>query len=338
MTLKKIIYQPLKLFPYSYAADDIYLKDTWLARHKENFNTVFIGSSHVFRQFETPLFDSLIRFGEQPVKSFNYGIQGLAASELFYLSDHLVKKNPAIKYLMIELTKITFPDHVNLHTTRMFYWYNYQTYLFTLKAIFDSKNTNFPLKGAIATMHTIGLIDKCLNFGFISDINNFYSRNEKVKNKISSMSTYNGFAPRKEIYPKQSDTNGINIRSKASAEQFQKYENNPELLKNYNKEYLIKINEIINDYSKKGIQVIFVIAPRADKDQYDEVIPLLAQIDARNKIEIADSRKYPEFYSLDNSADQTHLNKKGSRIFTTVLANEFNKLVETNSSEKNLSQ
>jgi hypothetical protein len=338
VALKKVIYRPLKLFPYYYAADDIYQKNTWLVRHEENFNTVFMGSSHVFRQFETPLFDSLTSSVEQPVKSFNYGIQGLAASELFYLSDHLVKKNPPIKYLMIELTKITFPDHVNLHTTRIFYWYNYQTYSFTLKAIFDSKNTTFPLKIAIATMHTLGLIDKCLNFGYMGDINNFYYRKKRVNDKISSINNYNGFTPRRELLPKQSDINGIRLRGKASADQFQKYESNPGLLKNYNKEYLAEINKIINVYSKKGIEVIFVFAPRADKDQYDEVIPLLNQIDKQHKIEIADSRKYPEFYSLDNSADQTHLNKNGSRIFTTVLANEFNKLVETDSAKKKLSQ
>jgi hypothetical protein len=331
--IRHFIYEPMHLLPYSYSANEIHLKRTYLNKHKRKFNTVFIGSSHVFRQFDGHLFDSLAR--DVPnLSSFNFGIQGLAASELFYLNDNLLedykkdsflKGNLPLKYLLIEISKITFPDHLNLNTTRMFYWYDWPYYTFTIKAIFDSKNNTFPLKIAMAGMHTAGLLDKQLNFNYLTDFSAFKLREEYVNTINSSINnSYNGYEPRIKTMKKlMLDSTALLLRKNGSAEQFHKYENNPELLKKYNKVYLAKINETIQKFSKKGIHTIFVFAPRAEKQQYDEIIPLLNKIDPKNKIEIADSRKYPELYYVDNSADETHLNSKGAEIFTRLLAHKF---------------
>ncbi|MEP7170390.1 MAG: hypothetical protein ABI855_13550 [Bacteroidota bacterium] len=334
--IRKFIDERLHILPYSYSDHYIHLKSSYLTIHKKDFNSVFIGSSHVFRQFDGHLFDSLAG-NDRHLHSFNFGIQGLAASELFYLSDHLLenyKKNAGgkhvlpIKYLFVELSKITFPDHLNLNTTRMYYWYDWNYYTFTLKAIFNSKNNLFPFKIAIAAMHSVGFLDKQFNFSYFNDVNNFYLR-EKYVNKVieNSKSNYNGYAPRVKTLKKLlADTSSLTLRKNGSAEQFQKYENNPELLKNYNKAYLSKLKETIQKFNSEGIQVIFVFMPFSEKTQYDEIIPLLNQIDSNHKIELADSRKYPELYYAANAADETHLNIKGAKIFTSLLARKFEEI------------
>jgi lysophospholipase L1-like esterase len=126
------------------------------------------------------------------------------------------------------------------------------------------------------------------------------------------------------------DTSGLIARSNASTEQFQKFEEHFELLKKFNKPYLSKINRTIDELKRKGIYPIFVFTPRSEKNQYDEIIPLFNKIDAKYKIEIADSRKYPELYTVKNSADETHLNKKGAEIFTAILSQKFNELISKN--------
>lgn len=340
--INRFIYQPLQLVPYSYSAKSIHLKRTYLNLHKDEFNTAFIGSSHVLRQFDAPLFDSLVSRNGNSVHSFNYGISALAASELFYISDHLLddylgdslsENKIPLKYLFLELSQITFPRYSNLHTTRMFYWYEWDYYAFTWKAIFNSQNTALPLKLAMAAFHTIGFFDKQLNFGHVNDINNFYMQNEDVSRKLDSLSNnYNGFDPREKAR-KKFLKNPVEItlrRTQTSAEQFQKYENNPQLLNKYNKQFLARINETIDEFSRHGIHTIFVFTPLAEKEEYDEIIPLLNQIDAKHKIEIADSRKYPELYALAHLVDATHLNKKGAEIFTSILAQKFNELISNN--------
>lgn len=55
----------------------------------------------------------------------------------------------------------------------------------------------------------------------------------------------------------------------------------------------------------------------------EELIPLYFQIDPLHRINIADSRLYPELYSVEFAGDETHLNVKGAARFTQILSHEF---------------
>ena len=335
--IQKFIYLPLALTDYSYGEKTIHLKRKFLEYHREDYNLFFMGSSHVLLQFDPASFDRIASSDSFPIHSFNFGISALESSEMFYLSKNIlseykngsrIKNDLPLKYVLLELNQITLPKYRNLHTTRMFYWYNWSNYLFTMNANLNS-SFSFVSKLIVAVTHTIGYLDKILNLGYINDVNTFKRREFEVNLKLDTLkNNYNGFEP--TLIARQkflSNANEISLSVREENEKsFSRFENNPGLLNKYNKVYLKKINETIEAFTREGINPIFVFTPLAEKGEYDEIIPILDQIDSKHKIELADCRKYPQFYQVENLADATHLNKKGAEIFTYLLAEKFNEL------------
>ncbi len=344
IVLKTFCYDRLNLLPYSYPSDIIHLKTSYLLKHPE-FNTLFIGSSHTLCEANVSLFDSLTD-STLKTKSFNYGIQWLGATELLYFLDKLTNENTLhLKYVFIELTKIKFANFQNINTTRVTHWYNPKDYFNTISISLNS-NSSLAFKAASIATHTISLTDHYCNLGYLADVNDFEERDKSAQDSITKLgNSYTGFdaftgVDTLGIDPKEinrsrikqtllflKDTTGLTMRGKISALEFEKFEKNPELLNNFNAVYLQKLLSVMDALKSKNIYPIFILTPRAERQQYEELLPLFAQLPKENKIQLCDSRKFPEFYLAAYSKDETHLNKRGADIFTKIIANEFNRIM-----------
>jgi len=89
---------------------------------------------------------------------------------------------------------------------------------------------------------------------------------------------------------------------------------------NYDIANLGYINRLIAMSKARGITLVFIIPPRAASK---ELIELLNMIGAKNTLDLSDGEKYPEFYLLENSFDNGHLNSRGSRLFTRQLFDAY---------------
>lgn len=336
------VYPLFKLTTWSWGSPIIHQKRLYLDRHPDDFNMVVIGSSRVYRQIDPSILDTEI-VADTSVKAFNFGVNWLFAPESFYIFDHLKKDHPNLKYAIIELSKIKSIDYPNLHTTRIKYWYNFDRITFALKAISTSV-FSFPEKLATSVAHLISYFDKLINLGYVTEAVDFNS-NHMYSDKYDELGPdLNGFKPYADVDPSKivtepgedqmwnvrfhNDTSVVTRRKEISAMQFAKFESNPELLQTYNTNYVHHLKEMISQAKSQGIHLIFLISPRVDKNQYNEIIPVFNQLPPSNRIEISDSRDYPELYLARYSTDETHLNKSGSVIYTKILARKINDILQ----------
>ena len=338
------IYKPAKLLPWSYVSDQMHMKLEYYKAHQTKYNTLFIGSSVVRRGFNPEIFDALVD-SSIDVHSYNFGINWMGSPENIFLVDNLaLNNNDNLKYVFIELSKLKVIDYSNMHTARAIYWYNWKNYSFAIKAVMGSSSA-LHIKGSAVLSHTICYAENLLNIGYISEVNNFEKRDAMVQDSVKkSGDNFNGFAGLEgtvkadtEINAEENvqaglikflnDTSGLTRRKIASANAFDAIEKNPELIRNYNKPYLEWIDEVIATLMAENIYPIFVISPKADKRQYDELLPVFFNINPKHRINIADSRKYPELYSVAFAGDETHLNKKGAARYSQILAHDFSMII-----------
>lgn len=338
-----LVYPSLNLTPWSWGSEIIDQKKNWLSQHRDEYNMLVIGSSRVYRQVDPEILDSLVS-GPAKVKSFNFGVNWLFAPESFYVLDNLVEKEGLnYNYVIIELSKIRSIDFANFHTTRTIYWSDFNNFKFAINAIWAS---NFSLLEKTATILAYGVsyVDKMINLGYITEALSFKSKHEINAGFPDIGDKRNGYSAL-ETQPKGStlieeenteerhkkflaDTAAVTRRLKMSTDQFEKFEKNPQLLKRYNKYYADHLNKMIDEAKKNGTHLVFLMSPRVDRNQYNELIPLFKNIHPTHRIEISDGRKYPELYVAANSFDETHLNSEGAKIYTTILATKMNELIK----------
>ena len=65
------------------------------AAHKDEYDTLFIGSSRTFRQILPSLFDPLMAAGGQPARSFNFGLDGMFSPEDAYVAEKIFALHPS---------------------------------------------------------------------------------------------------------------------------------------------------------------------------------------------------------------------------------------------------
>lgn len=335
ITVGKFIHSPKNDLPWSYSFDALHLKREYLRTHQNTFNLLFIGSSSTRRGFVPEIFDHSLDSG-LIVRSFNYGVDWMGFPEVYYMLDNVMKENlTGTKYIFIELSKIKIIDYQNMHTARAIYWYNWQDYKFTVSSILSSASP-LQVKLAAIASHSIGYIDHLLNVGSLNDRNDYHNRQKMVKDSLRYMgNSYAGYSG-KELHEENGrehflrDTSGLTARAINSAQAFEEIERNPDLIKSCNKVYLDRINLTIKQLKEKGIYPVFVMNPKADPRQYKEILPVFFSIPPQYRIEIADSRKYPELYLSAYASDETHLNEEGAILFTRYLAGAFNNLMYLN--------
>ncbi len=346
LMLHYLVYPKLHLTGYSWGSDLIHKKKLFLNKNKNNFNTVFFGSSYTFRQINPAVFDSVVN-KKNPglhVRSFNFGVNWLSSSELLFLLDNMVKTDSfQMKTVFVELQKIKMPDYENFFTTRVKYWYTWEGFWFTIKAAWSS-NFPFYVRAAIIISHVVNYISHLFNLGYVTEAAEFST----MQNNSDSMEDYigknqNGFVSlaEQQIINKRvddgkesfrtnrflKDTSVVTKRMFISKKTFQHFEDEPQLLKNYNHVFSGRLNVLIKRYQVKGIQLIFFLPPRLDRLHYYEVIPLFNAIDEQHRINMADARTYSEFYIAKNSFDVTHMNEDGAAIYSRDFAEQFTRII-----------
>jgi len=96
--------------------------------HAREYDTVFLGSSHVFRAFVPEVFDATTRDLGLETRSFNFGVQAVQLLEQRYLMQRILAAHPGVKRLFFEyqwLAPQIDPD--NAFNARTVYWHDAET-------------------------------------------------------------------------------------------------------------------------------------------------------------------------------------------------------------------
>src|SRR5438552_18926246 len=66
----------------------------YFSEHKDEFDTVIVGTSQLYYSVSPKIFDATTRENGLPTRSFNFGIDGMHPPENFYVLDQILKTKP----------------------------------------------------------------------------------------------------------------------------------------------------------------------------------------------------------------------------------------------------
>lgn len=320
-----------QLLPYYWGNQGWVTKMDLLKSQPNEYNTFFIGSSRIYRQVNPMVFDSI----SKTTNSFNLGFAATFNPETYYLLNGLLKDDDfKVRNLVVEMQPLIRISKVNNHTRKVKYFMNFRMFKFVFKHFFNSPN--YSLKAKIKTLkaYFISYGENLFNIGLLKDSIEYFRRNGDFESKGEYYRlghSKRGFLSLQEqlmLYPNNHLQERVN---EFKADSSQSIIRKKILINSKADSSNFKLNSVHNDYvhklikiaGEKNIHIVFVLPPKLSRLSFKQVYPIFKKLPQKNKIDLLDPMKYPEFYKEENSFDIGHLNDNGSEIFTKSLAQKF---------------
>ena len=115
-------------------------KFRFFAAHKDEFDTLFIGSSRVYFQISPAIFDRVTRESGMPTHSFNFGVGGMYLPETSYLLEQILNLKPRnLRWVFIEYDELqTKWSPENQTSRRALYWADWKRVSLLLRKLTDA--------------------------------------------------------------------------------------------------------------------------------------------------------------------------------------------------------
>lgn len=289
-------------------------------KHSEQYNTVFIGSSRTYNQVDPAVFDSITG-----LSSFNMAYSAVQPFRIFDYAATIAEIQPNLDYVFIELSPLPrlyggFKEAQNLHSV------DERRYKVAME--FSSKN-DLSTRLYYESMKDYSKLIAYKYIGFNSakrwrSVLDIYEPSENFVDRKPYLTA--GFFPTDSV---KNDNAPMRKRQRY-------FQQHPEALEGYdhaadkvdfNKEPDLFIEEWanINDAFGAQAKVIYVIPPRNPENSITQTAKLkyfLSQKDL-TIFDFSDSDSYPSLYAIENSNDEVHLNLKGAKIYTRLLAEKL---------------
>ncbi|MEY2573978.1 MAG: hypothetical protein QOJ87_2191, partial [Verrucomicrobiota bacterium] len=89
----------------------------FFAQHKDEFDTLFVGTSSVYYSISPEIFDEITRQNGLSTHTFNFGIDAMHPPENFYVLDQILKTEPRnLKWVFLETANVETKLHKVLGT------------------------------------------------------------------------------------------------------------------------------------------------------------------------------------------------------------------------------
>jgi hypothetical protein len=133
------------ILPFPEIDGGVSQKFRFFAAHKDEFDTLFIGSSRVYFQISPAIFDRVTRQSGMPTHSFNFGIGGMYLPETAYLLEQILKLKPRnLKWVFIEYDEVqTKWSPENQTSRRALYWADWKRVSLLLRKLTDAGTDSF---------------------------------------------------------------------------------------------------------------------------------------------------------------------------------------------------
>jgi len=292
----------------------------FFAKHKDQFDTLFLGSSRFYYAISPKDFDQITRENGVPTRSFNFGIDGMNPPETFYVLDQILKTKPrSLKWVFVEVDNIETKSHLKiLGTQRLLYWHDWpRTALVLRKAINPRPETKWYQRlnrlwsARRELLLHLALFEKQFtNVGRLADF-------------FSSLFEIRALESDPKLGP---EGDGYRLAgTPMSAERAEHFR------RKLAEEVSASRSELIDPYAESayrdcatrirrlGAEPIFVVAPSIFQSplrfrESPPPAPLLV---------FNDSKTFPQLYDTKVRVDDQHLTTEGAAEFTRLLALEF---------------
>jgi hypothetical protein len=128
------------VLPFPEIDDGVSQKFRFFAAHKDEFDTLFIGSSRIYFQISPAVFDRVAHGSGLPTHSFNFGIGGMYLPESAYLLEQILNLKPRnLKWVFIEYDELqTKWSSENQSSRRALYWADWKRVSLLLRKLTDA--------------------------------------------------------------------------------------------------------------------------------------------------------------------------------------------------------
>jgi hypothetical protein len=129
-----------EVLPFPEIDGGVSQKFRFFAAHKDEFDTLFIGSSRIYFQISPAIFDRVTRESGLPTHSFNFGIGGMYLPESAYLLEQILNVKPRnLKWVFIEYDELqTKWSPENQSSRRALYWADWKRVSVLLRKLADA--------------------------------------------------------------------------------------------------------------------------------------------------------------------------------------------------------
>lgn len=173
-----------KTVPYDWGNELLAHKLKYLEENLDKYDTIFVGSSHIYRQLDVQKFDEIT--GN---RSYNLGVSGMFALESNYILEEFLERNKIDRPFNIFVQK-SIPTRIakkNLHTNRGKYFMDLHRFRMGLTHFWD--------RGEWLQIyyHLVAYMENQLAIGQIREIIDHHT--ESKKEFIEEINESNGFYP-----------------------------------------------------------------------------------------------------------------------------------------------
>jgi hypothetical protein len=291
----------------------------FFTRHRDEFDTLFLGSSRFYYALSPEIFDGITRENGVPTRAFNFGIDGMRPPENFYVLEQILKTEPrSLKWVFVEIGDIQTNSRADiLGTQRLLYWHDWpRTALMLRKAMnpqgrakwYQELNRLWSTRGNLA-LHFVLFEKQFTNVGRADDL-------------LRSQTDVRSFESNPRLGPK---ADGYRRAGEAMS---------PERAENFRRklaEELAAVRpEFIDPYAESayrdcatkirhlGAAPIFVVAP-----SIFQAPALFRKEPPGPLLSFNDCKTYPQLCDAKVRVDEEHLTNEGAAEFTRLLALEF---------------
>jgi hypothetical protein len=128
------------ILPFPEIDGGVSQKFRFFAAHKDEFDTIFIGSSRIYFQLSPAIFDRVTRESGLPTRSFNFGIGGMYLPETAYLLEQILNLKPRnLRWVFIEYDELQAKwSPENQTSRRALYWADWKRVSLLLRKLADA--------------------------------------------------------------------------------------------------------------------------------------------------------------------------------------------------------
>ena len=290
----------------------------YFSEHKDEFDTVIVGTSALYYSVSPETFDGTTRENGVPTRTFNFGIDGMHPPENFYVLEQILKTRPRnLKWVLLELGEVRARWIPILGTQRAVYWHDWPRTELTLKQALNPRgNANLFIqitrlwvarRDLAANLALFG--KQFANAGRAADLLPA-AEQERYADAVLEL------GPNRDGYRPAGDA--MSAERAVSYEQLLAQEISAAHPKTLDPATQQGYRDAAALIRAAGAKPIFVVTPTIFQSplQFSQSPP--APIIAFN-----DAGKFPEYYDPKSRIDDTHLTREKAGNFTVVLAREF---------------
>ena len=301
--------------------------------HKDDYDTLFFGSSRIYSQVIPKIFDETIEAEGRSLNSYNFGIPAMRAIDSAVLLKEVLANPPKnLKWVFFESTldKGYEPIH-NARTPRSIYWHNWENTQFAARYVLGS-DESLPNKAVLLYSHLLPCFYHYLSVGrlfnqwlpsdfseeelgvaaqFTADEGFYALSDESTAERQHFLSTQQDYLDRVSVlagrtthaswYPK--DDGGSDGHLSANK--------------------VMLLNQVVEAVRAAGAEPIFIDPPSLYLDNDFQLAKQLGIVDRLLTYRAPD--RYPQLYAPENRYDIDHLNQAGAEAFSQLIAQDFSR-------------